>query len=232
MPCAKIVAAFSVRPSKTEVMRIFLEGDGSPPSCHGWSRSQWKLTYWLEWNLIRTDGDALHPVEMGGKSRARGAPVGECKDALGDLFLAAQKEVIFTGSTFNRLAVFIDSDTNLLLCGGRSQLFNDDKTANLALLFLDLHTPGTRSPQCESWGDCRNSLPNEEESLDDKRPRIGTEGRGQMCDIQENQGRRVRADHGWPPAGVADPSQPFWRHNTTVDLFGPHEVRDEVKKKM
>ena len=53
----------------------------------------------------------------------------ECEDALRDLFLAAQKGITFQDTTLNRLAVHRDEETGLLVCGGRFQIFDEDKTA-------------------------------------------------------------------------------------------------------
>ncbi|KAJ7983845.1 hypothetical protein DPEC_G00370660 [Dallia pectoralis] len=55
--------------------------------------------------------------------------VGECEDSLRDLFLAAQEGATFQDTTLNRLAVYRDGVTGLLVCGGRFQIFNDDETA-------------------------------------------------------------------------------------------------------
>lgn len=64
------------------------------------------------------------------RSRTKGAAltIMECEDALRDLFLAAQDGVTFPNTTLNRLAVVRDNNTGLLLCGGRFQIFNEEKT--------------------------------------------------------------------------------------------------------
>jgi len=65
------------------------------------------------------------------RSRAKQAvlTVGECRDALRDLFLAAQEGITFQDTTLNRLAVYKEKETGLLVCGGRFQTFDEDKTA-------------------------------------------------------------------------------------------------------
>lgn len=51
----------------------------------------------------------------------------ERQDALRDLFLAAQEGVTFPTSTTDRLVVFKEEETGLLVCGGRIQAFNEDR---------------------------------------------------------------------------------------------------------
>ncbi len=55
--------------------------------------------------------------------------VSELAYALEDLFLAAQENIVFTDTTLNRLAVYKNNISGLLVCGGRIQIFNEDKTA-------------------------------------------------------------------------------------------------------
>lgn len=55
--------------------------------------------------------------------------VGECEDTLRDLLLATQEGITFQDTTLNRLAVFRDEDTGLLVSGGRFQIFNNEETA-------------------------------------------------------------------------------------------------------
>lgn len=53
----------------------------------------------------------------------------EHKDALRNLFLAAQENIIFPDTVLKRLAVYRDVDSGLLVCGSRIQIFDEDKTA-------------------------------------------------------------------------------------------------------
>lgn len=70
------------------------------------------------------------------------------------------------GESSPRLVVARDKDNGLLLCGGRFQYFNNDKSAIPILPYSStLHNAGTRSPQCKPEGNCRNTPLNEEESL-------------------------------------------------------------------
>lgn len=51
--------------------------------------------------------------------------VRERMDALGDIFLAAQEGATFPCSTRDRLVVYKDQDSGLLVCGGRVQAFQE-----------------------------------------------------------------------------------------------------------
>lgn len=51
----------------------------------------------------------------------------ERQDALRDLFLAAQEGVTFPAITLDRLVVYKEQETGLLVCGGRVQAFNEDR---------------------------------------------------------------------------------------------------------
>ncbi len=59
----------------------------------------------------------------------------ELEDARDDLFLAAQDGVTFPDTTLSRLAVYKDVNSGLLVCGGRIQMFDEEKTAIPVLPF-------------------------------------------------------------------------------------------------
>lgn len=73
-------------------------------------------------------GNILSALEVKSKVKEATLTVKECEDTLRDLFLAAQEEVTFPDTTLNKLAVVRD-ETGPLLCGGRFQIFNEEKTA-------------------------------------------------------------------------------------------------------
>lgn len=52
----------------------------------------------------------------------------EREDALRDLFAATQEGANFPETTLNRLVVYKDEYSGLLLCGGRIQMFAESKT--------------------------------------------------------------------------------------------------------
>lgn len=71
----------------------------------------------------------LAPLDHKGEvvSSARVITTIERQDALRDLFLATQEGVTFPATTIDRLVVFKEEETGLLVCGGRVQAFNEDR---------------------------------------------------------------------------------------------------------
>ncbi|XP_061661725.1 uncharacterized protein LOC133492908 [Syngnathoides biaculeatus] len=59
-----------------------------------------------------------------------------------------------------------------------------------------------------------------------KRPKTGSEDCKWLCDMQQSQCQQIMSDL---PSEQITPAKPF--QYTSVDLFGPYEVKDEVKKK-
>lgn len=53
----------------------------------------------------------------------------ECEDAFRDLCLVAQEGVTFHATNLNRLAVYKEETSGLLVCGGKIQIFMIDNTA-------------------------------------------------------------------------------------------------------
>ncbi len=90
--------------------------------CVELSRSGWKL----EVRLSSSKWEAKS-LEKGLKEAV--LTVQDQKNAFVDLFLAAQENVIFPDTTLSRLAVYKDENSGPLVCGGRIQSFNEDKTA-------------------------------------------------------------------------------------------------------
>lgn len=86
---------------------------------------------WRAATRWKMKGSAVSKAKEEAKTRAKQAvlSVGECEDALRDLFLAAQEGVTFHDTTLNRLAVYKENKSGLLLCGGRIQFFNKEETA-------------------------------------------------------------------------------------------------------
>lgn len=177
-------------------------------------------------------GNILSAPEVKSKVKEATLTVRECEDARRDLFLAAQEEVTFPDTTLNRLAVVRDENTGLLLCGGRFQIFNEEKTAVPIL-------------PCTSWV---STLLAQEAHKENHEEMAGTlvrmrkkawviRGRKLAQKIVDNcvtcrkaKARRcqqIMSD--LPPERIA-PANPF--EYTTVDLFGPYEVKDEVRKKV
>ncbi|XP_067280641.1 uncharacterized protein [Pseudorasbora parva] len=168
------------------------------------------------------------------KSRVKEATLTiiECEDALRDLFLAAQKEVTLPDTTLSRLAVVKEENTGLLLCGGRFQIFNEEKTAVPIL-------------PCTSWVSTLLAQEAHRANHEDiagtllrmRRKAWVLRGRKLAQKIVDNcvtcrklKARRCQQIMSDLPSERITPANPF--EYTTVDLFGPYEVKDEVRKKV
>lgn len=174
------------------------------------------------------------PSKEGAKSKAKQAvlSVRECQDALRDLFLAAQEGVTFHDTTLSRLAVYKEEETGLLVCGGRIQSFNEDKTTVPILPF-------------ESWVSTLLAQEAHEANHEEiagtllrvrKRAWI-VKGRKLAKKVVDScvTCRKARTKKCQQIMSDLLPERtnaqrPF--EFKTLDLFGPYEVKDEVRKKV
>lgn len=176
--------------------------------------------------------EILSTLEIKSRVKEATLTVMECEDALRDLFLAAQMEVVLPDTTLSRLAVVREENTGLLLCGGRFQIFNKEKTAVPVL-------------PCTSWVSTllaqEAHKANHEEIagtlLRMRRKAWVVRGRKLAQKIVDNcvicrrlKARRCQQIMSDLPSERITPANPF--EYTTVDLFGPYEVKDEVRKKV
>lgn len=157
--------------------------------------------------------------------------VAERRDALRDLFLSAQEGKTFPETSLNRLAVYRDTN-GLLVCGGRVQMFTKDKTAVPILPFDSwISTLLAREAHNTNHEGIAGTL------LKMRGKAWVVKGRRlakRMVDncvtckkIKAKQCQQIMSD--LPPERV-NPAKPF--EYTTVDLFGPYMVKDEVKKRV
>lgn len=178
-------------------------------------------------------GEAIPSVQKI-RSRAKVAALTfrECEDALRDLFLAAQEEVTFPGITLNRLAVIRDENTGLLLCGGRFQIFNEEKAAVPILPYTSwISTLLAQEAHNANHEEIAGTL------LQMRKKAWVVRGRKLAQKIVVNcvtcrkaKARRCQQIMSDLPSERITPANPF--KYTTVDLFGPYEVKDEVRKKV
>lgn len=192
---------------------------------------KWKELLGKTQSTSKPKWEVLSSEEL--KSRAKQAvlTIGEYEDAQRDLFLAAQEGACFQDATLNRLAVYKDTKTGLLVCGGRFQIFDDDKTTVPIL-------------PCDAWvssllaQEAHNA--NHEEIagtlLRMRKKAWVTRGRKlaqkivDSCVIcRKTRAKKCQQIMSDLPSERITPARPF--EFTTLDLFGPYEVKDEVKKK-
>lgn len=158
--------------------------------------------------------------------------VQERKDALRDIFLAAQQRASFPSTTTNRLVVYKDQKTGLLVCGGRVQIFNEDKVAVPILPYEAwVSTLLAREAHEENHAGVAGTL------LKMRRKAWVVKGRRIAQKVVENcmhcrkaKAKRCHQIMGDLPPERTEPSAPF--EYTTVDLFGPYQVKDDVKKRV
>lgn len=158
--------------------------------------------------------------------------VKEQEDALKDLFLSAQENVSFPNTTLNRLVVYKDENTGILLCGGRIQIFNEDKAA-VPILPCNAYVSillAQEAHEVNHEGVAGTLLKMRKKAWVVKGRRLAQKivDRCVICrKVRARQCQQVMAD--LPPERV-QPAAPF--EFTTLDMFGPFEVKDEVKKRV
>lgn len=114
----------------------------------------------------------------------------------------------------SRLALTRDSNTGLLLGGGRFQFFGDDKTAVPILPHSSwISTLLAREAHKVNHEESAGTLLRMRKKVWVTKPEDRAEDRQRLCDVLEGQSKEVSADHGRPPVRAADPSQPIRGHD-------------------
>ncbi|XP_049335750.1 uncharacterized protein LOC125802274 [Astyanax mexicanus] len=158
--------------------------------------------------------------------------VREREDAFRDLVLSAQENATFSVTTLNRLVVYREESSGLLLCGGRVQNFSEDRTAVpvlphnawiSTLLCLESH-------KTNHEGVAGTLLKMRKKAWVIKGRRLAKRIVDSCIICRKARARKCRQIMGDLPPERSTPSTPF--EFTTLDLFGPYEVRDEVKKRV
>lgn len=157
--------------------------------------------------------------------------VGERTAAFQDLALAAQDGVNFQDTTLNRLVVMKDDNNGLLLCGGRVQSWNEDGTAVPLIPFRSwLGALLAREAHEANHEGVAATL------LHTKRKAWVVQGRRTVKKVvnrcitcKKQRARLCQQVMSALPQERTSRANPF--EYTTLDLFGPFEVRDAVKKR-
>lgn len=158
--------------------------------------------------------------------------VKEHEDALKDLFLAAQKGTSFPDTTLNRLAVYKDVNSELLVCGGRLQMFNEDKTTVPVLPFEAWVSTllAEESHKANHEGVAGTLLRMRKTAWVIKGRRLAKKMVDSCVVCRKNKAKQCQQIMADLPPERTRPAAPF--EFTTIDLFGPYEVKDEVKKRV
>nr|XP_043874409.1 uncharacterized protein LOC122764147 isoform X1 [Solea senegalensis] len=157
--------------------------------------------------------------------------VKEHEDALKDLFLAAQEGISFSDTTLSRLAVYKDVNSGLLVCGGRIQTFNEDKTAVPVLPFEAWVSTllARESHKANHEGVAGTLLRMRKKAWIIKGRRLAKKMVDSCVVCRKNKAKQCQQIMADLPLERTGPASPF--EFTTMDLFGPYEVKDEVKKR-
>nr|XP_021326620.1 uncharacterized protein LOC110438467 [Danio rerio] len=158
--------------------------------------------------------------------------VREREDALRDIFLAEQDGVTFPNTTKERLVVFKDSDSGLLVCGGRVQVFQDDQLSVPILPSNSwISTLLAQESHKESHGGLAETLLRmRRRAWVLKGRRIAQKVVDSCVQCRKNKAKKCQQVMGDLPLERTQPAAPF--EFTAVDLFGPYHVKDDVKKRV
>ena len=156
---------------------------------------------------------------------------GEREDAFRDLCLAAQDGVYFESTTTDRLVVYRDQKSGLLVCGGRIQSFQEDgKAVPLLPFHAWISTLIAREAHNEGHDGVAGTLLRMRTKAWIVRGRIIAQNVVNKCIIcKKMKARTCRQVMANLPEERLSPAAPF--EFTSVDLFGPYIVKDDVKKR-
>ncbi|GAA6075579.1 uncharacterized protein LOC123723901 [Tachysurus ichikawai] len=191
-------------------------------------------TRWKEMLIKNTASDKPKWEKILSANRGKQAVLtaGECEDALRDLFLAAQEGRTFQNTTLNRLSVYRDEETGLLVCRGRFQIFDEDKTA-VPILPYEAWISTLLAQEAHSANHeeiAGTLLRMRKRAWVIKGRKLAKERVDNCVECRKARAKRCQQIMSDLPFERIIPARPF--EYTTVDLFGPYEVKDEVRKKV
>ena len=187
---------------------------------------------WLERRCQPRGQSEWEAMSLKGKAKGAVLTVEEREDALRDLFLAAQEGANFPDTTLSRLAVYKDVDSGLLVCGGRFQIFNEDKTAVPVIPYEEWVSTllAREAHQANHEGVAGTLLRMRKKAWVIKGRRLAKKMVDSCVICRKNNAKQCQQIMSDLPPERTDPAAPF--EFTTMDLFGPYEVKDEVKKRV
>lgn len=151
--------------------------------------------------------------------------------AFQDLAIATQDGVDFRDTTLNRLVVTRDINTGLLLCGGRVQSWNEDGTAVPLIPFQSwLGTLLAREAhEANHEGVAATLLRTRRKAWVVRGRRTAKKVINECITCKKQRARLCQQVMSDLPQERTRRANPF--EYTTLDLFGPFEVRDSIKKR-
>ncbi|XP_032410348.1 uncharacterized protein LOC116714123 isoform X3 [Xiphophorus hellerii] len=162
-----------------------------------------------------------------------GLSVKECENALREVFLAAQENTSFHDTTLNRLVVFKEQDSGLQVCGGRIQAFNEDNKRAVPILPYDSWVSmlvAVEAHEVNHEGIAGTLLQMRKKAWVVRGRRLAKKVVDNCVTCRKIRAKRCEQIMGDLPPERTLPARPF--EFTTIDLFGPYEVRDEARKRV
>lgn len=158
--------------------------------------------------------------------------VSERENAFLNLCLAAQEGIHFPNTTTDRLVVYKDQASGLLMCGGRIQTFKEDHKAVPLLPFQAwVSTLLAREAHSEGHEGVAGTLLRMRKKAWVIRGRIIAQKVVDQCVIcKKARARTCQQVMGDLPEERLSPAAPF--QFTSIDLFGPYQVKDDVKRRV
>lgn len=155
----------------------------------------------------------------------------ERAEAFQDLALAAQVGVKFNDSTLNRLVVYKDKNTGILLCGGRVQSWVEDgRSVPLIPYHSWLATLLTREAhELNHEGVAATLLRTRKKAWIVQGRRTAQKVVNNCVTCRKQKGKMCQQMMSDLPPERSQRANPF--AYTTLDLFGPFEIKDAVKKR-
>lgn len=155
----------------------------------------------------------------------------ERQDALRDILLAEQNNVTFQRTTTDRLVIHKDQDSGLLVCGGRIQVFKEDHICVPILPYTSwISTLLAREAHSENHEGVAGTLLKMRRKAWVVRGRRLAQKAVDSCITCRKKAKRCQQIMADLPPERARPAAPF--EYTSVDLFGPYHVKDDVKKRV
>lgn len=158
--------------------------------------------------------------------------VNEREEVFWNLCLSAQEAVHFPNTTTDRLVVYKDQTSGLLMCGGRIQTFKEDQRAVPLLPFQTwISTLLAREAHSEGHDGVAGTLLRMRKKAWVIRGRIIAQKVVDKCVIcKKAKAKTCQQIMGNLPEERSSPAAPF--QFTSVDLFGPYQVKDDVKRRV
>lgn len=158
--------------------------------------------------------------------------VRERQDALRDIFLAAQEGMTISRVTSDRLVCYRDQDSGLLMCGGRVQAFKEDRIGGPILPYdAWVSTLLAREAHNKSHdGVAGTLLKMRLKAWVIKGRRIAQKVVDSCMACRKLKAKKCQQLMGDLPPERTEPAAPF--EFTSVDLFGPYHVKDDVKRRV